>query len=200
MRFSKIISVILHPVFMPIVTVYLILTLFPSIGFLITHHLNFIYLILFFSTIVIPLISILFLIKINVVSSLEMPNYKERFFPLFITVISMVLGYYILEGILIFSALLRDSMIGAIIIVFISLIISKYWKISLHMLGVGGVFGVLFSLNFLYGGLLNILIVFIFIAGLLGVARIQEKAHNNIQVYSGFIIGGFVEFYFILLF
>ena len=200
MQLFKIISVILHPIFIPIATIYISLMLFPSIGFAITRNLNFIYIILFFSTIFIPLISILFLIKINVVSSLEMNDYKERFFPLFITSASMFLGYYILEEILIFSVLLRHIMIGAIIIVFTSSIISKYWKISLHMLALGGLVGVLFSLNFLYSEIMNILIFFILISGLLGVARVKEKAHNNIQVYIGFLLGFFIEVYFVLLF
>jgi len=200
MRLFKIISIILHPIFMPIATIYISLALFPNIGFAISKNLNFIYLILFFSTIFIPLISVLFLIKVNLVSSLEMSDYNERFFPLLITTVSMFTGYYILEGILILSFLLRDIMMGAIIIVFISSIISKYWKISLHMLGVGGMVGVMFSLNFLYGEIMNILIIFILISGLLGVARIKEKAHNNLQVYIGFLTGFFVEFYFVLMF
>ena len=129
-----------------------------------------------------------------------MTDYKERFFPLFITSISMFLGYFTLVDYLILSVLLRDIIIGAIIIVFISSVISKYWKISLHMLGAGGVVGVLFSLNFLYGEIINVLIFFILLSGLLGVARIKEKAHNNNQVYLGFILGFFVEFYFVLIF
>jgi len=200
MQFFKIISIILHPIFIPIATIYISLMLFPNIGFAITKNLNFIYLILFFSTIFIPLISVLFLIKINLVSSLEMSDYKERFFPLFITSISMFLGYCIIEDVLVLSVLLRDIIIGAIIIVFTSSIISKYWKISLHMLGAGGLVGVLFSLNFLYSEIMNILIFFILISGLLGVARVKEKAHNNIQVYIGFLLGFFIEFYFVLLF
>ena len=185
---------------MPIVTVYISLSLLPNIGFAITKSLSFMYLVLFFSTIVIPLISVFFLIKIKLVSSLEMSNYKERSLPLFITTASMFLGYSLLEGILVFSFLLRDIIIGAIIIVFASSIISKYWKISLHMLGFGGLVGVLFSLHFLYGKMINILIFSILISGILGVSRIKEQAHNNVQVYIGFIIGFFVEVYFILLF
>ena len=146
-----------------------------------------------------------FNVRIKIISfpfsfTLEMSNYKERSLPLFITTASMFLGYSLLEGILVFSFLLRDIIIGAIIIVFASSIISKYWKISLHMLAFGGLVGVLFSLHFLYGKMINILIVSVLISGILGVSRIKEQAHNNIQVYTGFIIGFFVEVYFILLF
>ena len=42
MRLSKFISIILHPIFMPIIALYLSLKLTPSIGFTITNSLNFI--------------------------------------------------------------------------------------------------------------------------------------------------------------
>ena len=61
------------------------------------------------------------------------------------------------------------------------------------MLGVGGGFGVLFSLNFLFGGLSSLIIIALFICGILGVARNLEKAHNHTQIYAGFILGFLIE-------
>jgi len=193
MQLSKFISVILHPIFMPIISLYLSLKLTPSIGFALTNYLNFIYLVLLFSTIILPLISILFLIKNKTVSSLEMSCYKERSVPLLITALWVWLGYYALEKILVFSPILRSELIGVIIIILLAAIISKYWKISLHMLAIGGVTGVLFSLNVLFGGLLYITSLFVLFAGVLGVARLNEKAHNHTQVYTGFLLGFLIE-------
>jgi hypothetical protein len=68
------------------------------------------------------------------------------------------------------------------------------------MLGIGGVVGVLFSLNILFGGILQIIIISVLFAGVLGVARINEKAHNENQVYAGFLIGFFIEVSSILVF
>ena len=193
MRLSKIISIILHPIFMPIIAFSLSLKLIPNIGFAITNYLNFIYLILLFSTIILPLISILFLIKNKIASSLEMSNYKERSVPLFTTAIWMCYGYYKLKDIIIFAPILKAELICAIIIIFIASVISKYWKISLHMLGIGGAVGVLFSLNILFGGFLQIIILSVLFAGILGVARLEEKAHNHAQIYTGFLVGFLIE-------
>ena len=172
----------------------------PNINFSIKPYLSFIYLIFFLSTIVLPLMSTYFLIKKNLVSSLEMSNKKERFLPLLITCLWMSYGYYKLSGILILAPILRSELLGAIIIVFIASIISFFWKISLHMLGIGGVIGVLFSLNVLFGGILQIIIISVLFAGVLGVARINEKAHNETQVYAGFLIGFFIEVSSVLVF
>ena len=200
MKLSKVISTILHPIFMPIIALYISLKLIPSIGFSITNYLSFIYTVMIISTIVLPLITILFMIKKNEISSLEMSDNKERSTPLIATAIWMVIGYLIIENILVFSPLLKAEIIGAIGIIFVGSIVSKYWKISLHMLGVGGVVGVLMSLNFIFGGLIEIIIVSIIISGILGAARLREKAHNSTQIYIGFIVGLVIESSCLLLY
>ena len=68
------------------------------------------------------------------------------------------------------------------------------------MLGVGGLFGVIIGLNIIFGGLTKYIIVVLLVSGLLGVARVNEKAHNNTQVYVGFILGTMVELISILFF
>jgi len=200
MRLSKLISIILHPIFMPILALYLSLRQVPSIGFAITNYQNYIYLVLIFSTVILPLISILFLIKSGKVSSLEMSNHKERSVPLFRTALWMGLGYYILENILVFSPIIKAELIGAISIILIASIISKYWKISLHLLGIGGLVGVLIALEIIYGNLQHLIIIFILLSGVLAMARIKEKAHNYPQVYVGFLGGLSVELLIILIF
>jgi len=200
MRLSKFISIILHPIFMPILALYLSLKQIPSIGFAITNYQNYIYLVLIFSTVILPLISILFLIKSGKVSSLEMSNHKERSVPLFRTALWMGLGYYILENILVFSPIIKAELIGAISIILIASIISKYWKISLHLLGIGGLVGVLIALEIIYGNLQHLIIIFILLSGVVAMARIKEKAHNYPQVYIGFLGGLSVELLIILIF
>ena len=175
------------------------LKILPSIGFAITNYLTYIYLILFLSTIILPLLSLFFLIKNKKVSSLEINNYKERSLPLFITALWMGYGYYKIGSLLTFAPILKAELIGGITIIIVATIISKYWKISLHMLAIGGVVGVYFSLNMLIGNLQNIIIVAVIIAGIVGSARIYEKAHNHCQVYVGFIAGFLIEISAILL-
>lgn len=200
MRLSKFISIILHPIFMPILALYLSLRQVPSIGFAITNYQNYIYLVLIFSTVILPLISIFFLIKSGKVSSLEMSNHKERSVSLFRTALWMGLGYYTIENILVFSPIIKAELIGAISIILIASIISKYWKISLHLLGIGGLVGVLIALEIIYGDLQHLIIIFILLSGVLAMARIKEKAHNYLQVYIGFLGGLSVELLIMLIF
>jgi len=162
--------------------------------------LNYIYGIVICCTIILPLLSIFFLIKKGRVSSLEMSNHKERSLPLFGTVIWMSLGFFMLSNILVYAPILKAEIIGAILIFLFAAIISKFWKISLHLLGIGGVVGVFIALQLIKGGVLHLLLIFILLSGILGVARIAQKAHNHTQVYVGFLLGMSVELIALLLY
>ena len=200
MRLSKIISVIFHPIFMPLIALKLTLFLVPSIGFALNTYIRFIVGIVVISTIVFPLISILFFIKTGSVKSLEMSSHKERFPPLIYSALFMFGGYQFVNSALTFTPILKAEFLGAIVIVSLAAFISKFWKISLHMLGIGGLVGVLIGLNFLYGGLSQFVVISILLSGILGVSRINEKAHNHLQIYIGFILGAFIELSSVLVF
>ena len=140
-----------------------------------------------------PLLSVFFLINNRRVSSLEMKNHKERPLPLFIAAFWMSLGVYMLSPALIYAPLLKAELLGAILIILFAAIISKFWKISLHLLGIGGVVGVFIALQLMGGGVLHLLLIFILLSGILGVARMAQKAHNHTQIYVGFLLGMSVE-------
>ena len=200
MRLSKIISVVLHPIFMPLIALKLTLFLVPSIGFAFNNYIGFVIRIVVISTIITPLISILFFIKTGRVKSLEMSSHKERFPPLIYSALFMFIGYQFINSALTFAPILKAEFLGAIVIISLAAFISKFWKISLHMLGVGGFTGALIGLNFLYGGLSQFVVMAILLSGVLGISRINEKAHNHAQIYIGFLLGAFIELSSVLIF
>jgi len=200
MKLTQLISILLHPMFMPILALHLTLLVLPSLAFTLSQNLLLIYGILVFSTMVLPLISIFWLMQKGKVSSLEMSNHKERSLPLFKTIIWMSFGYYLLQNLLFYTPILKAELLGAILIILLAAIISKFWKISLHLLGIGGVVGVFIALQIMHGDFLYLLILFILLSGLLGVARIKQKAHNYAQVYAGFLVGLSVELITLLVY
>ena len=200
MQLSKFISIVLHPIFMPLLALYLTLKALPPIAFAINQYLNYIYGIIICCTIILPILSIFFLIKTGRVSSLEISNHKERSLSLFITIIWMSLGFFMLNNILFYAPILKAEIIGAILIILFATIISKFWKISLHLLGIGGVVGIFIALQLIEGGVMYLLLIFILLSGILGVARIAQKAHNHTQVYVGFLLGMSVELIALLLY
>jgi hypothetical protein len=172
----------------------------PDLDFTIANYQNYILLILVICTIMLPVLCMLFLIKFDIISSLEMKEKHERPIPLLLTGGCLILSLKLTEKLLVFTPVLKKELVGAIIIILLASIISKFWKISLHMLGIGGLIGVLVSLQHLYGGLSSMIIYFILIAGITAMARIYLKAHNHSQIYFGFIVGFIIECVIILLF
>ena len=200
MQLSKFLSIILHPIFMPLLALHLTLVTLPYLVFSISQYLNYIYGIVIFCTIILPLLSIFFLMRKGRVGSLEISNHKERSLPLFITALWMSLGFFMLNNILFYAPILKAEIIGAILIILFAAIISKFWKISLHLLAIGGVVGVFIALQLIEGGVLYLLLIFILLSGILGVARIAQKAHNHTQVYLGFLLGMSVALITLLLY
>lgn len=200
MAIARLISIILHPIFIPVISFYLSIKMVPDLNFTIANYQNYILLILIICTIMLPVLCMLFLIKFDVISSLEMTKNQERPIPLLLTSGFLILSLKLTEKLLVFTPVLKKELVGAIIIILLASIISKFWKISLHMLGVGGLIGVLVSLQYLYGGLSSMIIYFILIAGITAMARIYLKAHNHSQIYVGFIVGFIIECVIILLF
>ena len=124
-----------------------------------------------------------------------MKDIKERRIPFFITAIFFITAYYLLQG-LNLSPIFQYYALGASIMVLAAFLINFFWKISIHMIGIGGMTGLLLGLS--YMGIVNgllLLFVCILIAGLIGFARLQLKSHTQAQVYGGFILGLFGMFY-----
>ncbi len=88
--------------------------------------------------------------------------------------------------------------ISSALLILLSYIITRKWKISLHMLGIGGAIGTFIALNIIFGGLFNWIILFLVFSGLLAFARLDQKAHNVPQVYAGFLLGCLFQVFFIL--
>ena len=194
MRFAQFISVVGHPLFMPVYAMILIFEFNPFIDLQVPKRIQAIILtILSVFTILLPLITAIFLQKLGVVKSIYMRTVEERKWPFLLSVLWYYLGFEVLTN-LALPISLYLLMIGAISVVLIAHFITLRWKISVHMLGIGGVIGAMIGLSqrFKFDHFYLILILF-FIAGLIGYARLKTNSHNYRQVYAGFILGIIVE-------
>ena len=194
MRFSKILSLVFHPVLMPTYAILLLLYFSKVFSQFMpieqkTHLIN---LTLIF-TLLLPLLGVFLLKKLKIVSSIYMENQKERKWPLLIAISSYYLLFRMFEFLYIHPIIIK-LVLGAILILFLAVIISNFWKISLHMLGIGGVFGAFLAFQYLFGGKLFLIILLLLCSGLVAYARINENAHTLKQVYLGFLVGTCAEF------
>ncbi len=200
MKLANIISIIGHPMFMPLYAIIILFQFNPYVSQSLNEHVqNLVYLIVTLFTIVFPVLTAVLLLKFNVISSLYMKNAQERKWPFTLT----VLWYYLCFEILLKLQLPKSiylMIIGAITVVTIALIVTLKWKISVHMLGVGGLLGALIGISYRFSlDWLLIILAVTLISGLVGYARLETRSHNPNQVYVGFIIGLSIELVAVLL-
>ena len=196
MLLAKLLSRLLHPIFIPTITLAIISTKFLNI-IILSNQLNIIIIGTVIFTLLFPLLSILYLLFTKRIKSLQIEEKEERILPILFTIIWMLIGYYFLGNILEYAPVVNSIYLGMIATLGITLLITKYWKISLHMAAIGGCFGVFLNLQYIYGGVINYVIFILILSGLLGYSRAILKAHNMQQIYSGFLLGVFMLVSFI---
>ena len=145
----------------------------------------------FIVTGILPVIFSAVLKIVGVISSLHMPKKEERILPFLLTgslyygVIYLFTSYWKLP----LHTLIYQFMFGATLAILIGMIITYRWKISAHMIGIGGVVGIITILSKYGEVLISLLAITIFIAGLIAFGRLQLKAHSIKQIIAGFLLG-----------
>lgn len=202
---SKVISILFHPIFMPIFTLFLI---FHSDG-VIKHYFaarsayshedqrSRIYLVFFITTVLMPAVSFYILKRNKLVSSFSMPSRNERFFPYLTTVVYYMILYYLLRSNR-FPLAFLTATLGTVAVVLLIMFINMRFKISSHAAGIGGVVAI-YAILIKHGWIMHstgILALLVVLAGLVSTARLSLNAHRVSEIYAGLLLGFFVEFIF----
>lgn len=195
---AKGISYLLHPMLIP---TYALLILFNmQVYFTIGIPVKvkwMIALLIFIITGLLPMLIVLLMSKLGIIKTLHMSQREERIWPFVTTALFYYLAYYLLRQLDISPAFILFTL-GAFLSVLASLMISFFWKISVHMIGMGGLVGAFIGLSLRFMVDMPLLIVIlILLSGITGFARLKLAAHSPSQVLAGFIVGFGI---FILLF
>lgn len=141
------------------------------------------------STYLVPLGSIYFMHYQGIVKSMHLRSREERLAPLVITLVMYVFCFYLVSRIdapKLYNAFLLSGVISTAL----CLLITTRFKISIHMVGTGGLLALVGFLAFhMKVNLLFYMMVAVMIAGLVGSARLLLKAHTPAEIYSGFLLG-----------
>lgn len=197
---AKIISSIFHPLVMPIIGLLMLFNTDSYINFAIDKETKLITLVLIaVYTFIIPAFITLLLRYAKLIKSLEMESQKERVIPYLLTIICYITALYQLQKAPI-SPIIYNFMIGATLSLMLAFVINIRWKISAHMIGIGGLIGALFCVAILLDiYIMPSFVVSILAAGLIASSRLILKAHTPAQVYCGLAVGIFCQ-YIILYF
>ena len=192
--FSRFLSYLFHPILMPLYAVALLLNLNTYIAYSISPQLQRIIIsLVLVTTGILPVLTSLILLQKGMIRSFEMHTTNERRIPFIATSLFYLICYYLIIRLPV-PRMLSLMVLGATITILIAWILNFRWKVSIHMIGIGGLAGMLFGISqVLNANLVLILVATIFVCGLLGSARMKLGAHTPAQIYTGFAIGFFVE-------
>jgi len=187
------ISLIFQPLFVPIYSLVILFNANTYLTYAVLPEVKqFIYLVTLLNTIVLPMSVFYYLYRQKIITSIHMHTAKERSLPFLTTLVFNLSTYYLFTNVSI-PALFGNLVLGAAASVAVAFLINLKWKVSIHLLGMGGIVGTIIGLVIRYQiDATQLIIALVLISGIVGYARLQLNAHTPKQVYVGFVLGMFI--------
>lgn len=190
LKIYKVISTIIHPVFLPTITggVYLYTLPLP----LSVAQKYLIFFIVVGATFLIPALTLVLLKMFGKIKSNDAKTIEERKFPVLIMIVNYLFLASSLKEIWQLKELTVLAYATAIGLILTSILFYFKIKSSLHMLGITGVLGftIIYGINYTYNSLT--IAFLILLSGILATARLQLKAHNLQEIVIGSSLGLFL--------
>jgi len=188
-RFATFISYVAHPLLIPILGLLIISNSGTYAADIDERYRQFIYLAIFIFTLLLPAALIPLFYYFGLTGSLHFSEKRERLVPLYLTLIFYLAAYFFIKQLPV-SVIYQRFIFGACISMIFLTALCYFWKISAHLLGWGGLTGLIVILSFRFGtDLMLILIAAILFSGLIAYSRLRLAAHSPAEVYSGFLLG-----------
>ena len=185
---ERIVSAVFTPFSIPFVA-FLILFLFSYLNIMPLAYKLIVLGVVYCFTILMPTLTIFLFRKINGFEAKDLTDRKKRYVPYLLTIISYVFCMLMMRKLNI-PWYMSGIILTALLMMLISIILNLKWKLSEHMLGMGGIVGGVVSFSALFGyNPVWWLSLFILIAGVLGTARIILQHHTLSEVLTGFVVG-----------
>ncbi|HLO89701.1 MAG: hypothetical protein ACM3ME_11105 [Chloroflexota bacterium] len=189
-RVAQFISIILHPMFIITWAMLVMFNLNAYFVLIVPEQLRWtIILLVFGNTALLPFILVWIMAKRNIISSMQLPHRQERTWPFLIFALFYASTYFLMRNIGL-PQLYYLFIAGGLATIVLAILINLFWKISIHMIGIGGLTGGFLILT--YRTLINapiLIIVLILLSGVVGFARLQSNTHSPAQVYVGYLLG-----------
>ena len=189
---ANVISVVCYPLFIPTYGV----ALFCYSYSVQVNPLHWIWILIavvgtFVLTCALPLSAIGILMLRGKVKDIQIEDSKERTVPFIYSLCGFGFWSYLMNSVLHAPAYIGLTCIGATVAIGLIALINRWWKISAHMTGIGGLFGGLLSYCLGIGAIPTWSTWCTWLIGALVVmyARLRLNAHTGAQVSAGYLLG-----------
>lgn len=188
---AQAVSFIMHPLLMPTYAFLLLFYVIPNRIFLINEQGKLLLTTYnFLATFIIPVLAVLGLKFMKVIPDLYLKDKKDRTFPFVMT--SVIYAFVAMSYFYMIQKVGQEVFVLVVIMslsVFVVMIVSFYWKISAHAVGIGGLSGLIFylALSRQLNDVLWPVLLILFISSIVCSARLILRAHKEDEVYVGFL-------------
>lgn len=187
--FAKTVSVVFHPLFMPVYGILIIFSAPTLFGYLPFSVKRLLLLIVMINNVLLPLSLLPYLRYRNHITSWAIDNRRERVLPLFIATILYAATSYIIVRYPV-PGFIKSFILGVFIISLLVTVMNMWWKISIHSAAAGAIMALVLVLSLkMNSPLIWPLMIVIISAGLILSSRLKLNAHNSSEVWSGFFLG-----------
>jgi membrane-associated phospholipid phosphatase len=197
-KMAKVLSSLFMPLYAPL-WVFFGLFLFSYLRMLPWGYKLFIIVLVYVFTVFVPTLGITTFRLFKKWTRLELSHREHRHMPYIVTLLSYAACLVIMTK-MNTAMFFRGVVMSALICQIICVTVNAWWKVSTHMVGMGGLVGALnaFSILFLYNPLWPFCALLL-LSGALGTSRIILRQHSLAQVLVGFGIGYACTMTFILM-
>lgn len=188
---ALVISVVFQPLLMPTLVFGMVLFAAPQATTIQEEVKLGLFFLIVLATLLIPMITIIGLRVGGMVKSLHMANRKDRMLPFLLTCIFFILTSYFFYQKSELEPILWQGMSVITLTVILLTGVTFFWKISAHMIGVGGLVAVVMVLGEKFSNfpVLYPLLLVLILSGAIASSRLYLNAHRPLEIYLGFITG-----------
>lgn len=190
-RLSRALSWLLHPFVVPLYVLGFMLLTDGFLSRLPASIKSYLAWIVVLYAAIVPMLSIAFMRGLGLLKNFGLHSQRSRLLPLLVGAISYVLCAITLSDVAV-ATIIRKFVLAAACCEVLALIVTPFWKISLHLICMGGVTAVFILLSVAGAGQhFWALVATILLSGALASARLHLGAHNPSQIAVGYF-GGLV--------
>ena len=190
-RLSRALSWLLHPFVVPLYVLGFMLLTDGFLSRLPASIKSYLAWIVVLYAAIVPMLSIAFMRGLGLLKNFGLHSQRSRLLPLLVGAISYVLCAITLSDVAV-ATIIRKFVLAAACCEVLALIVTPFWKISLHLICMGGVTAVFTLLSVAGAGQhFWALVATILLSGALASARLHLGAHSPSQIAVGYF-GGLV--------
>lgn len=192
---AQLVSVLLHPLFVPAALVWLMLYQHPMYHLFTDGPLRLrIFAMVVLNTVLFPALVVFLLWRLKFISSVQLHTQRERIMPLTISIVFYFWAFYVGRNLESIPPAMQQWLVGVFLGSCAAMFTNIFFKISLHTLAAGG--AVAFMLLQVWHDAhwpLHWLLLACLLAGLAGTARLLRGAHQPGEVYGGYLAGAICQ-------